>query len=318
MRFYRRYQLSFAAIALLLLQAFAAQPTLGQAPASKPPLPHVASGTVRRFEAFPSKFVAPRTVDVWLPAGYPAAGRYDVLYMHDGQALFDSTTTWNHQEWQVDETLGRLEQTKAVRPTIVVAVWNNGALRHPEYYPQKPVALLDTATRRRLVQGVFKSPPLADNYLRFLTQELKPFVDKTFATRPDRAHTFVMGSSMGGLISLYALCEYPQVFGGAACLSTHWIGGWGTDRAALAASFQQYVQAHLPAPSTGHRLYFDHGSTTLDSLYAPHQQAIDAILRRRGYSPANWETRVYPGADHSEHAWSRRLAEPLQFLLAPR
>ena len=285
------------------------------AAAQAPPLPRVASGTVRRLAAFPSRFVAARPVDVWLPAGYPAAGRYNVLYVHDGQMLFDSATTWNHREWQLDETLGELERTNRVRPTIVVAIWNTGPARHAEYYPQRPLAYLDSATRRRVVQGYLQGRPQADNYLRFLVQELKPFIDRTFATQPGRAHTFVLGSSMGALISLYALCEYPRVFGGAACLSTHWPGTFtAADRYPLAASFQRYLRRHLPAAAT-HRLYFDHGTATLDSLYSPHQQAVDALLRQRNYPPRRWTSRVFVGASHSERAWAQRLTEPLEFLL---
>lgn len=291
---------------LALLPALAGAQT---APA--PATPQVAAGTVRRFAAFPSKQVAPRNIDVWLPAGYPAAGRYDVLYMHDGQMLFDSTTTWNHQEWRVDETLTRLGP--ALRPCIVVGISNNGPLRHAEYYPEKALAYLPAAVRDRVIKGALNGQPLADAYLRFLVQELKPFIDKNFATRPGRAHTFVMGASMGGLISLYALSEYPRVFGGAACLSTHWIGAFG-DQAAVAAGYQQYMTEKLPRPGR-HRLYFDHGTATLDSLYKPHQLAADAVLRRRGYTARNWTTREFVGADHSEKSWARRLSEPLGFLL---
>lgn len=302
-----------------MLAAGATLASHAQLPAATPavattPAPHVASGSVRRFAAFPSKLVAARTVDVWLPAGYPSAGRYDVLYMHDGQMLFDSTTTWNHQEWRVDETMSRLIQAKTVRPTIVVGIWNNGPLRQAEYFPQKALAYLPADVRQRLLADLH-GEALADNYLRFLTQELKPFIDRTFATQPTAAHTFVAGSSMGGLISMYAFCEYPRVFSGAACLSTHWPGSFGPDQGAIAASFQQYLRQHLPAPA-GHRLYFDHGTTTLDSLYRPYQLGVDAVLRQRGYTPVTWLTREFAGASHSERAWAQRLAVPLRFVLA--
>ncbi len=283
------------------------------APASaQPSATTPAAGTVRRFAGFASRHVAARNVDVWLPAGYPAAGPYDVLYMHDGQMLFDSTATWNRQEWRVDETLTRLGS--ALRPCIVVGISNNGPLRHAEYYPEKALAYLPAGVRERVVKEALKGQPLADEYLRFLTQELKPFIDKTFATRPGRAHTFVLGASMGGLISMYALAEYPRVFGGAACLSTHWIGALGADQAAIAASFQRYMREKLPRPGR-HRLYFDYGTATLDSLYRPHQLAADAVLQARGYRARDWTTREFAGADHSEKSWARRLPEPLRFLL---
>ena len=296
---------------LLLAPAGHAQTVTAQ-PAAAPP--HVSTGEVRRFAAFPSKFVAARTVDVWLPAGYPQNGPYDVLYMHDGQMLFDSLGTWNHQEWRVDETLGRLEAARAVRPTLVVSSFNNGPYRHAEYYPERAIGYLVPAVRDTLIRKDLMGKPLADAYLKFMVTELKPFVDKTFRTRPGPAHTRVMGSSMGGLISMYALCEYPQVFGRAACLSTHWIGIYWPGQAAVAASFQEYMRRKLPPPGR-HRLYFDYGTASIDSLYEPHQLAVDAILRQRGYTAQSWTTRKFAGADHSEKSWAKRLAQPLTWLL---
>jgi enterochelin esterase-like enzyme len=287
-------------------------------------LPTVTSGTIRRFADFPSKFVQARNVDVWLPTGYDSTKRYAVLYMHDGQSLFDSTKTWNNQEWGVDELVGKLQAEAKIRPCIVVAVWNTGPFRHADYFPQKPFESLSkpqqdsvyTATRNGK-QLLFAAPIQSDKYLKFLVKELKPFIDSHFATYPDRANTFVAGSSMGGLISLYALCEYPAVFGGAACLSTHWPGLFSTENNPVPAAFLQYLDAHLPAPQT-HKLYFDYGSETLDSLYAPYQKQADAILKRKGFSAKNWMTRAFPGESHSEQSWRKRLAIPMTFLLTEK
>jgi len=101
-------------------------------------LPKPSSGTIHRIDSFPSNYVTARTVDVWLPDGFPAAGPYAVVYFQDGQMLFDSSLTWNHQEWGVDETFGRLIAKRKIRPCIVVAVWNSGKQRHADYFPQKP------------------------------------------------------------------------------------------------------------------------------------------------------------------------------------
>ena len=193
------------------------------------PMPQVSSGRVERMANFESKHVAPRRVDVWLPEGYSAAKRYNVLYMHDGQNLFDlkvmsSSPTLSQQVWGVDVTLTRLARAGRIPDTIVVGIWNSGETRYAEYYPQKMLAYADEATRREYVEQASKGKSLADAYLRFIVEELKPAIDAKYATRPGPESTFVAGSSMGGLISFYALCEYPQVFGGAAALSTHWVG----------------------------------------------------------------------------------------------
>jgi enterochelin esterase-like enzyme len=101
-------------------------------------LPTVSSGTIQRLENFSSQYVTSRNVDVWLPAGYSPGNRYSVLYMHDGQMLFDSTTTWNKQEWGVDEVISRLLKENKIEEVIVVGIWNGGPTRQSDYFPQKP------------------------------------------------------------------------------------------------------------------------------------------------------------------------------------
>lgn len=291
--------------------------------ASVAQLPQVSSGTLVRHANMPSAYVSPRHVDVWLPQGYSPRQKYAVLYMHDGQMLYDSTTTWNKQAWEMDDVLGGLLQRKQVQPTIVVGIWNSGPGRHADYFPQRPWEQLSTV-QKDWVTGQLKAKgrtvngfvPVSDNYLRFLVTELKPFIDSAYSTFTDPQHTFIAGSSMGGLISLYAICEYPQVFGGAACLSTHWPGVFSMPNNPVPQAFFNYLQRHLPS-GENHRLYFDYGNQTLDSLYPPLQRKVDAIIKRKGYRKPHWQTRFFPGADHSERAWRQRLAIPLQFLLSP-
>ncbi|MEM9930587.1 MAG: alpha/beta hydrolase-fold protein, partial [Bacteroidota bacterium] len=197
----------------------------------------------------------------------------------------------------------------------------NTERRHSEYFPQKPFASLPQAYRDSLFQatfdpenGLFRTEICSDDYLRFLTQELKPFIDQEFSTLPDKENTFVAGSSMGGLISMYALCEYPEVFGGAGCLSTHWVGIFDTLNNPIPQHFVSYLEANLPSPED-HRLYFDYGTATLDALYEPYQQMVDTVMVAKGYTAANWTTKKFPGAPHTENAWRERLEVPLVFLL---
>ncbi len=142
--------------------------------------------------------------------------------------------------------------------------------------------------------------------LTYSFQERTP-VDAAYRTRPEREHTFIMGSSMGGLISLYALCEYPDVFGGAGCLSTHW--------PAVKSAILPYLHDHLPTPGR-HKLYFDYGTAGLDAAYEPYQRTVDALMQEHGYTPGyDWLTRQFPGADHNEAAWQARVHIPLTFLM---
>ena len=278
-------------------------------------IPAVQSGSIDRYLSFPSRYVQVRNIDVWLPDNYSQAKKYPVLYMHDGLGLFDKSITWNHQEWDVDSVIGSLIKDKKVKDCIVVAIPNSGKHRASEYYPQKPFESLPAGTQERLLGNMLQGKIEADNYLRFLVEELKPFIDNQYSTRPDRANTFVMGSSMGGLISMYAICEYPEVFGGAACLSTHWIGD-STDpnNSIIPDSFVEYLKKHLPSPGN-HKIYFDYGTEMLDSYYKPHQLKVDEVMRLKKYTPRQWVTKEFTGKDHSENSWNERLHVPLQFLL---
>jgi enterochelin esterase-like enzyme len=281
------------------------------------PLPAVASGRIERLQ-MQSTHVAPRNVDVWLPEGYPDAGPYAVLYLNDGQMLFDATHTWNRQEWRVDETASSLIAAGAVRPFIVVGIWNAGERRHAEYFPQRafdalPASMREMAQAQAREQGQ-PAPVLSDAYLRFIVEELKPLIDSRFAVQRGAADTFIGGSSMGGLISMYAVAEYPAVFGGCACMSTHWPGVDASDDNPVAAALIAYVADRFPAAGI-HRVWFDHGTATLDAAYPALQRDVDAHLHTKGYTGADWQTRVFDGAEHSEAAWAERLHLPLRFLL---
>jgi enterochelin esterase-like enzyme len=145
-------------------------------------------------------------------------------------------------------------------------------------------------------------------------KELKPYIDRHFSTLRDQQHTFIAGSSMGGLVSMYAICEYPKVFGGATCMSTHWPGTFSTENNPIPAAFLQYLKTHLPSPKN-HKIYFDYGSETLDAMYKPYQMQADDIMKAAGYTEASWITREFPGANHSEKSRRKRLDVPVLFLL---
>jgi predicted alpha/beta superfamily hydrolase len=225
--------------------------------------------------------------------------------MHDGQNLFDPKLAFIGVEWCIDETMTRLIGEGKIREAIVVGVWSIPN-RFTEYTPQKPF----TSSNVRPIKGI---PTLtvdkivSDNYLKFLVTELKPFIDSTYRTRADRENTFIIGSSAGALISAYAMAEYPNIFGGAAGLSTHWPIGDGV--------VIDYLRDHLPDPGT-HKFYFDFGTETLDAGYEPYQQRMDEVMRNAGYKEGkNWITRKFAGDDHSERAWRRRVEVPLTFFL---
>ena len=268
-----------------------------------------ATGTTESWQRMPSRHVGARDVDVWLPPSYgkDPQKRYPVLYMHDGQNLFDPALSYIGVDWDIDGVMTRLIQAGDIREAIVVGVWNT-PLRFAEYMPKAPVR---TETVGSGVEGraLGRTEDIrSDAYLRFLVDELKPFIDTRYRTRTGRNDTLVMGSSMGGLISLYAAARYPEVFGGVGAVSTHW--------PACDGCVIDWLGAHLPDPRT-HRLYFDHGTAALDAMYPPYQARMDALLRKGGYiEDENWITRRFEGAEHNEAAWRARVEIPLKFLLA--
>ncbi len=262
----------------------------------------IAGSSFEIIPEFISNHVRPRQLEVYLPPGYNEGDSFDVVYMHDGQNVFNAETSFAGVAWEVDKALNTLTVEQKVRPTIVVAIWNT-PLRMREYMPNEPCEEVSKRAR----QHDWRGKALSDNYLRFIVKELKPFIDRTFKTNPLPASTFMMGSSMGGLISAYAMVKYPHIFGGAACISTHW--------PALEGVFLPYFKDHIPDPAC-HKFYFDYGTATLDAVYEPWQNQVDAMMKAKGYvEGSNWITRKFVGASHSEKAWSERVAIPLEFLL---
>ena len=264
------------------------------------------TGTLERFTAT-SDLVTPRDVEVWLPPSYATEPdrTYPVLYMHDGQNLFDpAQSQYSGWDWGVDEAM-----TSLGLEAIVVGIHSDSDTRGDDYFPRK-AGLSDPAPYREDIGELTADNMNADDYLRFLVEEIKPRIDAEYRTRPGREDTFVMGSSMGALISLYAISEYPEVFGGAGMVSAHFPLGDG--------ALVDYFEGRLPDPAT-HRLYFDYGTETLDYNYEGYQDRMDAAVSAAGYTRGgNWTTRKFEGDDHSERAWRNRVHVPLQFLLEGR
>jgi predicted alpha/beta superfamily hydrolase len=277
-------------------------------------------GKIERIDSFPTKYITPRTIDIWLPTSYSKSKKYSVLYMHDGQMLFDSTSTWNKQEWKVDEVVSKLSEENKIENIIVVAIWNIPNLRHTDLYPKKPFELL-TAHQQEEAKIEAEKVKIdltlktinSDNYLKFIVKELKPYIDKNYSVHSDANHTAIMGSSMGGLISMYAICEYPKVFGKASCLSTHWIGLQKFENNPIPESFFSYLEKKLPAYKN-HKIYFDYGTETLDAFYLPYEHRIDEILLAKGYTSKNYKNLKFEGENHSEASWQKRIDIPLIFM----
>lgn len=263
------------------------QRAFGSEPGAPPP---ERTGTIERIAPQPSAWVSPREVQVWLPPGYAedAARRYPVLYLHDGQNVFDASAAG--VEWQVDETAQRLVLAGEVAPLIIVAVASN-ADRTLDYTP-----VAAEVQGRRQGGG-------APAYGRYLVQELKPLIDARYRTRPGRADTAVGGSSLGALVSLWLLLEHDATFGAGLLVSPSvwWAGDdilRRLDRAAGA----------LPLPPP--RLWLDIGLDEGEGAVQGVRRLRQALVAR-GWSPAYLEQ---AGAGHDEAAWAARVAPMLRHI----
>lgn len=265
------------------------------------------------YENFPTEISTPRNVEVWLPKLYEITDSLAVLYMFDGQNIFHGTRGWGgeyNEGWQVDEKLDSLMEAGIIPPVMVVGIFNAQEKRGIEYMPAKPKDLISSrakVTEHPWYMHYKDNPPESDEHLRFIVEELKPYIDAHYKTKSDVANTFIGGSSMGGLMSAYAICEYPEVFGGAACFSTHW--------SPLDGVFVEYIKENLPDPAN-HKIYFDYGTEGLDGEYEPFQQIVNEAMSKKGFVQGeNWMTQKFEGEDHHEKFWRGRFPIPMEFLL---
>ena len=286
------------------------------ATADNHPLQQAEYGKIERILLPSPELNDTMTIDVWLPEGFDTDRRYPVLYMHDGQNLYDANTTWNHQSWEMDSAGGRLIANGETDPFIIVGIHSDPSKRVSQLMPKRAVA--DAGLEELMTEVKLKGQKvLGDEYAAFVVNTLKPYIDAKFPTLSDLENTSVMGSSMGGLMSLYLICEYPEVFGGAGCLSTHWYGSLdAADK--FGNAMMAYVADRLPDPAT-HRIYFDHGTSTIDYYYGPWNTRALLTAQEKGYHYGqNLDSYVDYGAPHEESAWCKRVDRPLRFLFTPK
>lgn len=277
----------------------------------------VGTAHIVRHANFGSRLVDDRHIDVWLPTGYHDSDKtYRVIYFQDGQNLYNPEWVYYTQtDWGIDESLQRLIDSGEVDDTIVVGIWSTPK-RTEEYYPQ-PFLQTVTGEQRGKLQEFMTDKPASQEYLKFIVEELKPFIDSQYRTSLRKEDTFLMGSSLGGLISFYGLVSYPDVFGGAACVSSAWPWTASIDDPASLSAMIEYLRDAIPAPGE-QRFYFDFGTLEMGGQYEVYQDIVDEVFRSIGYEHGPlWQTHRFEGVDHNEMAWRKRVHVPLKFLLAP-
>jgi predicted alpha/beta superfamily hydrolase len=266
---------------------------------------HTVVGVFELHLDFPAtKLGNNRTIVVWLPPGYDdgdSETRYPVLYMHDGQNIFDAYSSYIGVEWNVDESLTRMIESGQVRPLIVVGIYNTS---------ERVFEYTDVPDRDRGGGG-------ASLYADFLVNELKPFIDSQYRTLPDRANTGVMGSSLGANVSIYLAWNRPDVFSKVGAMSTAY--GWAGGHLIL-----YLEEEELPS---GTKLWLDLGTAEgsgdrdgdgVPDLLAMHRQARDVLMEKGMELKRDLRYVEDVGAVHNERAWASRLPRALEFLFPAR
>lgn len=262
---------------------------------------HTLTGNIQAHPGFPSRILAnERDVLVYLPTGYRRSPRrrYPVLYLHDGQNIFDAATSFGGVEWGADESAQRLTRQRLMEPIIIVAVANLGEERIHEYAPTR--GLIDPAAKRKK-----RSKGLLRKYGRFLIEELKPFIDREYRTNPAAEYTGLGGSSLGGLATIVLGLWFPQVFQRLAVMSP---SIWWDDCVmyTLVDELEEKLPLKIWLDTGTHEPGWERAAVLRDKLVEKGWRLYDDLQ----YTEAK-------GADHSEGAWAYRFEAVLRFLFPP-
>ena len=242
------------------------------------------TGEVEYHRNFRGEGLLPRDIVVWLPPSYEynKHKRYPVLYAHDGQNLFDPSTSSFGVDWQLDETADSLIKQGKINEMIIVGIYK---------------------TRDRMKE--YNTGDTGNSYMKFVVKVLKPFIDKTYRTLPNRENTATMGSSAGGLVSFMLVWEYNGVFSKAACISPAFFIG-NID----------YITPVLKSKKKSRdiKIYIDCGGEGLDSLLLGGAKKMLSALKKSGYKKGKDYTWFFEKTgEHNEQNWARRIWRPLEF-----
>ena len=228
-----------------------------------------------------------RRIWIYLPPDYNSSKKsYPVLYMHDGQNLFDEATSFAG-EWQVDETLDRLYKEKGLE-LIVIGIDSDSSKRMDEYSPWK--------------SSTYNGGGEGDAYLDFIVKTLKPYVDENYRTLADKQNTAIMGSSLGGLISHYGALKYPETFGSIGVFSP-----------AFGFSDSSYDFASRHSNIEGMRMYFLAGDNESPTMVSNMNNMI-SLMKSKGFDQKNIMSKVVPGGQHNEKLWRENFEEAILWL----
>jgi len=305
---------------LLFLVFWHAVSAIAQTPAFVKPA--VSSGLIIPYPSLRTKNVPSRPVVVWMPKGYVNTERYPVVYMLDGQELFQNSGTDFQDDWQLDETVQQLINSGKIPGCIVVGIYSTNKDRLSEYFPKSIYEALPTSAKDEIAkQGAFDFIK-SDSMLRFIVNEVKPFIDIKYPTRNGTANTFLVGKGFGGMLATYALCKYPYIFGGVASLSVNSLSETSNSfsqatNIQVLDQFSLYLGSQLPQPPAG-KIYFDIDNRIANYPPSTLSKKLDSLMRKMGYTAENEKTSDVPIDSQQQVDWPKRVSDIFTFLLTPQ
>jgi enterochelin esterase-like enzyme len=247
--------------------------------------------------------------------------------MNDGEELFLEQDSWNGRSWRVDKSFDELNQKGIDHNVVIIAVHSakrfkgrffDDTRRYIELFPKEAINYFDEGQKKRIYSSLSNS-----NYPKFLVTEVLPFLEEKFQVTLNKNNLGVIGSSMGGISALNTIMEYPDIFGFAGCVSTHWVGIKPSEYLLLpirkkidgdketTEAIKRYIKANL-SKIKDHKIYFDHGTVGLDYLYRNPQNDINEIFAE---NEMTFESKVFKGHDHDPVDFGKRFIPSLNYLI---
>ena len=263
-----------------------------------------------------------RRIQIYYPYSKNVNNQTKFIIMNDGEELFSENDSWNGKAWNIDQTFKDLKTQKENLNLVIIAIDSakriNGNIldetrRYAEYFPKESIKYIDENLKRSIYSNFIDSQKF--NYQDFVINKVIPSIEKKFDTELNRDNLGIIGASMGGLSALNMSIENPEIFGFVGCISTHWVGIKISEYLILpfrmkisgdestTKAIQQYIKNNVSKLSS-QKLYFDHGTVGLDSLYENPQNEINKILLG---SKINFIYEVHPNHDHEPKFFGQRF-----------
>ena len=252
------------------------------------------------------------------------------IFMNDGEELFNAAESWHNMEWGIDEKIEQMNLNESELNFVIIAIHSakkgnrffvDETKRYAEYFPKESIPYFDSGFKKRRYQEWVNKNNLY--YLEFLTEDVIPFVEDKFDILLNNKNLGIIGASMGGLAALNALIEHPDLFGFAGCISTHWVGIKPLEYVLLplvgkidgdddtANAIISYIEDNI-TNIDDQKIYFDHGTIGLDSLYSTPQRRVNKILDSKS---KNYKYLVFDGYDHYASEFGSRFDGVLEYLV---